>query len=68
MHQLQIKNGSNGEALYQAQYQWRWRHRIQSGQNHTYQFQLEGLETGQMLQLRIEYNNGKILTHNITVS
>ncbi|MBN1329460.1 MAG: hypothetical protein JXA54_08300 [Candidatus Heimdallarchaeota archaeon] len=67
MHQIQFKNASTDEVLYQEQYQWQWRHRIQNGQNFMYQFQIEGLESGQMLQLRIEYNNGKVLTYNFVV-
>ncbi|NHJ85981.1 MAG: hypothetical protein FK734_11000 [Asgard group archaeon] len=67
MHQIQFKNGSTDEVLYQEQYQWQWRHRIQNGQNFMYQYHIEGLESGQMLQLRIEYNNGKVLTYNFEV-
>ena len=67
MHQIQIKNATNGEELYQEQYQWRWRHRIQAGNSYTYQYQIEGLEQGQMLQLRIVYNNGEVVTQNFTV-
>ena len=67
MHQIQIKNGPDGEVLYQEQYQHQWRHRIQAGNTFMYQYQVEGLESGQMLQIRIEYNNGKVATHTFTV-
>ena len=68
MHQMQIKNATSGDELYQEQYQWQYRHRIQNGQQYQYQYQLEGLEQGQMLQLRIEYNNGKVLTYQFMVN
>lgn len=68
MHQIQIKNGTTEVILYQEQYQWQYRHRIQNGQNYSYQYQVEGLEQGQMLQIRIEYNNGKVVTHNFMVN
>ncbi|NHJ05521.1 MAG: hypothetical protein EAX90_11905 [Candidatus Heimdallarchaeota archaeon] len=68
MHQIQIKNASSGETLCQEQYQWRYRQRVQLGNTYSYQLHVEGLEQGQMLQLRIEYNNGKVLTHNFTVN
>ena len=68
MHQVQIKNATSGEELYQQQYRWQYRNRVQNGQNFSYQYQVEGLEQGQMLQLRIEYNNGKVLTHSFQVS
>jgi hypothetical protein len=68
MRQIQFKNGTSGETLYQEQYQWRWRHRIRSGNNYYYQYQFEGLEVGQTLQLRIQYNNGKVLEHSFTVN
>ena len=68
MHQIQIKNATTGEELYQEQYRWQYRHRVQNGENYSYQYHVEGLEQGQMLQLRIEYNNGKVLTHNFSVS
>ncbi|HUT82871.1 MAG TPA: hypothetical protein VMZ29_16875 [Candidatus Bathyarchaeia archaeon] len=67
MHQFQFKNVSTDEVVYQEQYQWQWRHRIQNGQNFMYQFHIDGLEHGQTLQLRIEYNNGKVLTHTFDV-
>jgi len=68
MHKLQFKNATSNETLFQEQYQWRWQHRIQNGKNHAFQFQIQGLEKGQMLQLRIEYNNGKVLTYNFVVN
>ena len=68
MHQIQIKNGTTEVTLYQEQYQWQYRHRIQNGQNYSYQYNVEGLEQGQMLQIRIEYNNGQVLTHNFMVN
>ena len=43
MHQIQIKNGTDGEVLYQEQYQHQWRHRIQAGNTFMYQYQVEGL-------------------------
>lgn len=68
MHQIQIKNGTTEATLYQEQYQWQYRHRIQNGENYSYQYHVEGLEKGQMLQLRIEYNNGKVVIHSFTVN
>ena len=67
MHKIQFKNGSDGEVLMEQQYQHRWRHRIQNGNTYMYQFHVEGIENGQQLQLRIEYNNGKVVTYNFTV-
>ena len=64
MHQIQIKNNGTGETLCQEQYQWRYRHRIQTNNNYSYQLHVEGLEQGQMLQIRIEYNNGQVLSIN----
>ena len=43
------------------------RNRIQAGNTYMYQYHVEGLESGMQLQLRIEYNNGKVLTHTLTV-
>jgi len=68
MHKLQFRNSTSNETMFEQQYQWQWRHRIQNGKNHAFQFQIEGLEKGQMLQLRIEYNNGKVLTYNFTIN
>lgn len=68
MHQFQVKNASNDETLYQEQYTWQFRHRIQAGKNMQYQYHIEGLQKGQMIQLRIEYNNGKVLTYSFMVN
>ena len=67
MHKLQIKNASSGESLVDQQFTYRWRHRVESGHLYRYQYHIEGLEHGQVLQLRIEYNNGKVLTHTFIV-
>ena len=66
MHQVQIKN-AEGEVLHQAQYRNQYRYRIQAGNTFMYQYQVEGLESGMQLQLRITYNNGKVVTHTFTV-
>ncbi|MHA1213160.1 MAG: hypothetical protein ACTSSH_11950, partial [Candidatus Heimdallarchaeota archaeon] len=63
MHQLQFKLNGTEEVVFEEQYQWQFRHRVQNGQNMMYQFHVEGLEQGQVLQLRIEYNNGKVLQY-----
>lgn len=67
MHQVQIKNGTEGVVLYQEQYRNQYRHRIQSGNTFMYQYHVEGLESGMQLTLQIHYNNGKVLTHTFTV-
>ena len=67
MHQVQFNNSDTNETMLQQQIQFQWRHRIQAGKNLMYQYQIEGLEQGQMLQLRIVYNNGKVLTYNFQV-
>ena len=65
MHQVQIKNGTDGEVLYQEQYQWQ--HRIQNGKTFMYQYHVDGLESGMQIQLQFTYNNGKMLTYTHTV-
>ncbi len=67
MHKLQFKNSVTGETLCEEQFQNQWRHRVQSGKNLSYQYQVEGLENGQMIQLRLEFNNGKALTYTFQV-
>lgn len=67
MHKLQFKNSSIDEVLFEEKFNWYWRHRLQNGKNFMYQFHIEGLEQGQMLQLRIEYNNGKVFTQTFVV-
>ena len=67
MHQIQIKNGNDGQVFYQQQYRNQYGNRIQSGNTYMYQYHVEGLESGMQLQLRIEYNKGKVLTHTFTV-
>ncbi|HUT79757.1 MAG TPA: hypothetical protein VMZ29_01035 [Candidatus Bathyarchaeia archaeon] len=68
MHQIQFNNSATNETMYQEQMQNQWRHRVQAGKNIMYQFHVEGLEHGQILQLRITYNNGKVLMYKFTVS
>ena len=68
MHQIQFNNSNTEETMYQAQMQNQWQHRVQAGKNLMYQFQVEGLEHGQMLTLRIEYNNGKVLINQFQVN
>ncbi|NHK30894.1 MAG: hypothetical protein FK730_06045 [Asgard group archaeon] len=67
MHKVQFRNSTTEEVLYEENYNWQWRHRMHLGKNYMHQFQISGLENGQMLQLRIVYNNGKVLTHNFVV-
>ncbi len=68
MHQIQVNNSDTNELMLQERIQNQWQHRVQAGKTLMYQFNIEGLENGQMLQLRIEYNNGKILTYNFQVN
>ncbi|MGC9779524.1 MAG: hypothetical protein HZR80_09815 [Candidatus Heimdallarchaeota archaeon] len=68
MHKIQFRNSTTDEVLYQEQFQNQWRHRVQACNTFTYQFQVEGLEQGQMLQLRITYNNGKVFMYNFEVN
>ncbi len=68
MHQFQFNNSLTNETMYQEQMQNQWQHRVQAGNTFTYQFHIEGLEHGQVLQLRIEYNNGKVLMYKFTVN
>ncbi|MHA1211087.1 MAG: hypothetical protein ACTSSH_01375 [Candidatus Heimdallarchaeota archaeon] len=67
MHQFQVNNSATDETMFQEQMQNQFRHRVQAGQTFMYQFQVEGLEQGQILQLRIEYNNGKVLMYQFEV-
>ena len=67
VYKIQLKNDSTDEVLYQEQYNWRHRNKIQNGKNFSYQFHIEGLEKGQMITLRIEYNEGKIFTYQFQV-
>jgi len=68
MHQFQFNNSATEETMYQEQMQNQWQHRVQAGKNMMFQFNIEGLEHGMMLQLRIEYNNGKVLMHQFQVN
>ncbi|MHA1186788.1 MAG: hypothetical protein ACTSSK_07930 [Candidatus Heimdallarchaeota archaeon] len=67
MNQVQFRNGTEGEVLYQEQYRNQYRNRVQAGNTFMYQYHVEGLESGMQLTLRIQYNNGKVLTHTFTV-
>lgn len=67
MHQIQFINCDTGETMYQEQLQNQWRYRLQAGESSMYQFQVEGLEQGQMLQLKISYNNGETLMYQFQV-
>ena len=67
MHQFQFNNSDNSETMYQHQIQNKWQHKVQAGKNMMFQFQIEGLEQGQMLMLKIEYNNGKMLIYQFQV-
>ncbi|NHK30903.1 MAG: hypothetical protein FK730_06090 [Asgard group archaeon] len=67
MHQIQFINCDTGETMYQEQLQNQWRNRVQAGESRMYQFQIEELEQGQMLQLRISYNNGETLMYQFQV-
>ncbi len=68
MHQFQFNNSASDETMHQEQMQNQWQHRVQAGKNMMFQFQVEGLEHGQMLTLRIQYNNGKVLMHQFQVN
>jgi len=68
MHQFQFNNSATEETMYQEQMQNQWQHRVQAGKNLMYQFQVEGLEHGQQLTLRIQYNNGKVLMYQFQVN
>ena len=67
MHQIQFNNSLTDETMHQEKMQNQWRHRVQAGKTLMYQFQVEGLEVGQMLQFKITYNNGKTLMHQFQV-
>ena len=67
MHQFEFKNSETDETMHQEQLRNQWRNRIQEGNTYTYQFHVEGLEQGQMLQLRITYNNGQYIDHYFEV-
>jgi len=67
MHQFKLMNATTGEELYQEQFQHQWQHRLQLGQTFSFQFQYEGLEHGQQLQLRIYYN-GQYVDEVFTVN
>jgi len=54
--------------MYQVQMQNQWQHRFQAGKNMMYHYQIEGFEHGLMLQLRIKYNNGKVLMYQFQVN
>ncbi|MBK5114605.1 MAG: hypothetical protein KGD59_02040 [Candidatus Heimdallarchaeota archaeon] len=68
MHQFQFDNCETGECMLQEQIQNQWQHQVQAGKTMMYQFHIEGLEHGMMLQLRFEYNNGKVLMHQFQVN
>ncbi|NHJ40197.1 MAG: hypothetical protein FK731_09215 [Asgard group archaeon] len=68
MHQVQFNNSLTDETMHQEQMQNQWQHRVQAGKNIMYQFQVEGLEQGQVLMLKIMYNNGKMLIYPFTVN
>ena len=68
MHQIQFNNSATNETMHQEQMQNQWQHRVQPGKNIMYQYHIEGLENGMMLQLRIEYNNGKVLMYQFQVN
>jgi len=68
MHQVQFNNSATEETMYQEQMQNQWQHRVQAGKNMMFQFHIEGLEHGMMLQLRFEYNNGKVLMYQFQVN
>jgi hypothetical protein len=68
MHQFQFNNSATEETMYQEQMQNQWQHRVQAGKNMMFQFHIEGLEHGMMLQLRLEYNNGKVLLYQFQVN
>lgn len=68
MHQFQFDNCETCECLLQAQIQNQLQHRVQSGNTMMYQFQIEGLEQGMQLMLKIEYNNGKTLMYQFQVN
>ena len=68
MHQFQFNNSATEETMYQEQMQNKWQHRVQAGKTMMFQFQVEGLEHGQQLTLRIQYNNGKVLMYQFQVN
>ncbi|MBK5114604.1 MAG: hypothetical protein KGD59_02035 [Candidatus Heimdallarchaeota archaeon] len=68
MHQFQFNNSATEETMYQEQMQNQWQHRVQAGKNMMFQFHIEGLEHGMTLQLRIQYNNGKVLMYQFQVN
>jgi len=68
MHQIQFNNSATNDTMLQVKMQNQWQHRVQTGKNMMYQYHIEGLENGMMLQLRIEYNNGKILMYQFQVN
>jgi hypothetical protein len=68
MHQVQFNNSASNETMHHVQMQNKWQHRVQAGKNIMYQFQVEGLEQGQTLMLKIMYNNGKMLMYQFTVN
>lgn len=68
MHQFQFNNSATEETMHQEQIQNQWQHRVQAGKTMMYQFHIEGLEQGQMIMLRIEYNNGKVLMYQFQVN
>jgi hypothetical protein len=68
MHQVQFNNSLTNETMHQEQMKNQWQHRVQAGKNIMYQFQIEGLEQGQVLMLKIMYNNGKMLMYQFTVN
>ncbi|NPE09898.1 MAG: hypothetical protein GNW80_16580 [Asgard group archaeon] len=68
MHQIQFNNSATEETMLQEQMQNKWQHRVQAGKTMMFQYHIEGLENGMMLQLRLEYNNGKVLMYQFQVN
>ncbi len=68
MHMVQFNNSDTNETMLQIKMQNQWQHRVQAGKTMMFQYQIEGLEHGMQLMLRIEYNNGKVLMHQFQVN
>jgi len=68
MHQVQFNNSDTNETMLQLKMQNQWQHRVQAGKTMMFQYQIEGLEHGMKLMLRIEYNNGKVLMYQFQVN
>lgn len=68
INKVEFKNMANNESMHQMSMQNKWQHKVESGSNTLFQFQLQGMKLGQIIQLQIHYNNGQLFQHNFSVA